>query len=433
MIGRAPLETPSGVRPPRKRALRATAGLATLLLAATALTMGPATAQQDDVEDAERLRRIEQELEAERDRAKALGEKANSLEAEVGDLQKELVNKGRSAQTLEDQLSAVETTLAKLQADEQLNLRDLDGRHDQMVRTLGALQRIALQPPELAFAVPGRPLDAVRSAMLLKVAVAEIDERAEYLRSQLDELRSLRSEIALRREELQKVARELEAETESLAALTKRKEEFYQKASRELDETLERAAKRAAEAENLRGLVERLEQEALAREQAAKQQEQAAGTESEESTIASLAKPLDIRPFPSAPESLVVPARGRLTLRYGDRSDSNAGATSKGIMVSTRAGAQVVAPYDGRIVYSGEFRGYGQLLIIEHGGRYHSLLAGVERLNAAVGQWVLAGEPVGVMGRPEDGKPELYYELRRTGQPINPLPWLANIDDKVQG
>ncbi len=432
MIGRPQHESLPGVPPRRRAGLRAGTAVAALLLAGAALAALPAAAQQDEAAESERLRQIEQELEADRNRAKELGEKANTLEAEVGDLQKELVNKGRSAQTLEDQLSAVETTLARLQSDEQLNLRDLESRHDQMVRTLSALQRIALQPPELAFAIPGRPLDAVRSAMLLKVAVAEIDERAEVLRNQLDELRSLRSEIALRREELQKVARSLEAETESLAALTKRKEEFYQKASRELDETLQRAAKRAAEAENLRGLVESLEQEALAREQAAKQ-EQEAGEAPQESTIAALAKPLDIRPFPSAPASLVVPARGRLTLRYGDRSTSNAGATSKGIMVSTRAGAQVVAPYDGRIVYSGEFRGYGQLLIIEHGGRYHSLLAGVERLNAAVGQWVLAGEPVGVMGRPQNGKPELYYELRRTGQPINPLPWLANIDDKVQG
>ena len=401
-----------------------------LLLAGTALNAEWAAAQQEDAAESERLRQIEEALEADRDRAKALGEETDSLEAEVGDLQKELVNKGRSAQTLEDQLSAVETTLARLESDEQLNLRDLESRHEQMVRTLSALQRIALQPPELAFAIPGRPLDAVRSAMLLKVAVAEIDERAEVLRNQLDELRGLRAEIALRREELQKVARSLEAETESLAALTKRKEELYQRASRELGETLERAAQRAAEAENLRGLVERLEQEARARAQAARQEREAGPGES---TIASLAKPLDIRPFPSAPASLVVPARGRLTLRYGDRSDSNPGATSKGILVSTRVGAQVVAPYDGRIVYSGEFRGYGQLLIIEHGGRYHSLLAGVERLNAAVGQWVLAGEPVGVMGRPQNGKPELYYELRRTGQPINPLPWLANIDDKVQG
>ncbi|MDJ0945721.1 MAG: peptidoglycan DD-metalloendopeptidase family protein [Kiloniellales bacterium] len=432
MVGVPQVERKPGFPRGKRRRFRAGTGLAALMLAGGALSAGPVAAQQENDEESARLRQIEQELEAERNRAKELGEKANSLEAEVGDLHKELVDKGRSAQTLEDQLSAVETTLARLQADEQLNLRDLEGRHDQMVRTLSALQRIALQPPELAFAVPGRPLDAVRSAMLLKVAVAEIDERAEVLRNQLDELRSLRSEIALRREELKKVARELEAETVSLAALTKRKEEFYQKASRELDETLQRAAKRAAEAENLRGLVERLEQESLARAQAARQDEDS-GAAPEPSTIAALAKPLDIRPFPSVQSSLVMPARGRLTLRYGERSDGNPGATSKGIMVSTRAGAQVVAPYDGRIVYSGEFRGYGQLLIIEHGGRYHSLLAGVERLNAAVGQWVLAGEPVGVMGRPQNGKPELYYELRRTGQPINPLPWLANIDDKVQG
>jgi septal ring factor EnvC (AmiA/AmiB activator) len=84
-------------------------------------------------------------------------------------------------------------------------------------------------------------------------------------------------------------------------------------------------------------------------------------------------------------------------------------------------------------VYAGQFRRYGQILIIEHGGRYHSLLAGLERIDAVVGQWVLAGEPVGVMGSPDGDRPELYFELRRTGQPINPLPWLVTTDNKVQG
>ena len=408
--------------------------LALGLTAALLLAGGPLAAQEPATGEAEneRLREVERALEEDRSRVKALDEQASSLEAEVGELQKELVDKGRNAQELEDQLSAVETTLARLEADEKAKLYDLEGRHEQLVRTLGALQRIAIQPPELALAVPGRPLDAVRSAMLLNVAVAKIDERAKLLRGQLDELRQLRGEIATRREELKAVALTLGSEQENLAGLAKRKEELYRKASRELDQTLERAANRAAEAENLRGLVERLEEESLAREEAAKKDVRS-GASQESSGVIALAKPLDIRPFPSDQQSLVVPARGRLSLRYGDRSESNPGTTSKGITVETRVGAQVVAPYDGRIVYSGEFRGYGQILIIEHSGRYHSLLAGVERLNAAVGQWVLAGEPVGVMGQPPTGKPELYFELRRTGQPINPLPWLANIDDKVQG
>ena len=413
-------------------ALRPSLGWAALLCLLLA-GVEPLRAQDpQDEEAARRLEEIERALEEEQIRAKALGEKATTLEAEVGQLQKELVDKGRRAQWLEEQLSEAEATIARLEADEKTKLAALSGRHEQMVRTLSALQRIALQPPELALAVPGTPLDAVRSAMLLKVAVAKIDERAQELRGQLDELRRLRSDIAKQREELQTVALSLGSEQDTLASLTSRKRELYEQASRELDQTLERAAEQAAEAQNLRGLVERLEEESLARAEAARQEEQA-GVAPENSTIAALAKPLDIRPFPETQASLVVPARGRITLRYGEKSNSSLGTTSKGITMTTRDGAQVVAPYDGRVVYSGEFRGYGQILIIEHGGRYHSLLAGVERLNAAVGQWVLAGEPVGVMGRPPSGKPELYYELRRTGQPINPLPWLANIDDKVQG
>ena len=86
-----------------------------------------------------------------------------------------------------------------------------------------------------------------------------------------------------------------------------------------------------------------------------------------------------------------------------------------------------------QVVYAVPFRRYGQILIIEHGGRYHTLLAGLDRIHAVVGQWLLAGEPVGVLGSPQSGHPELYFELRRAGQPNNPLPWLATTGDKVRG
>jgi len=108
-------------------------------------------------------------------------------------------------------------------------------------------------------------------------------------------------------------------------------------------------------------------------------------------------------------------------------------AFARGITIETRVGAQVVAPYDGKIAYAGTFRQYGRILIIDHGERYHTLLAGLDRIDAVVGQWVLAGEPLATMGDQQSGNPELYFELRRTGQPINPLPWLASTDDKVRG
>ncbi len=93
----------------------------------------------------------------------------------------------------------------------------------------------------------------------------------------------------------------------------------------------------------------------------------------------------------------------------------------------------MVSPHEGRVVFAGPFRRYGQLLIIEHGEGYYSLLAGLARIDGVIGQWILGGEPVGIMGRPGNGNPALYMELRRNGQPINPLPWLAARKGKVSG
>jgi septal ring factor EnvC (AmiA/AmiB activator) len=78
-------------------------------------------------------------------------------------------------------------------------------------------------------------------------------------------------------------------------------------------------------------------------------------------------------------------------------------------------------------------------LIIEHGGGYHTVLAGLDQVDAVVGQWLLAGEPVGVMGAGEGsgdaasagGRPKLYLELRRDGQPIDPVPWFGAADTKT--
>jgi septal ring factor EnvC (AmiA/AmiB activator) len=105
-------------------------------------------------------------------------------------------------------------------------------------------------------------------------------------------------------------------------------------------------------------------------------------------------------------------------------SHEGSGAASQGIAYETRAGAQVVAPYDGRVMFAGPFHAYGQILIIEHDGGYDSFVAGLDRLDVAVGQWVVAGEPVGAMPEGEE-QPRLYLELRHDGQPVNPLPWLA--------
>jgi septal ring factor EnvC (AmiA/AmiB activator) len=137
-----------------------------------------------------------------------------------------------------------------------------------------------------------------------------------------------------------------------------------------------------------------------------------------------------VLPFSAAKGRMPYPARGKVVARYGETNE--VGTINKGLVIATRGSAQVVAPYDGHVAFAGEFRGYGLLLIIEHGEGYHTLLAGMDRIDSTVGQRVVAGEPVGIMGGNE-ARPTLYVELRRNGQPVNPLPWLTARKDKVNG
>ena len=119
------------------------------------------------------------------------------------------------------------------------------------------------------------------------------------------------------------------------------------------------------------------------------------------------------------------------------------GGTQKGLSIAARPGAQITAPCDGWVVYAGAFRSYGQLLILNAGGGYHVLLAGMERISVDLGQFVLTGEPVAVMGggsqvsaavATRSKQPVLYVEFRKDGTPIDPSPWWAtNEGEKVRG
>jgi len=136
-------------------------------------------------------------------------------------------------------------------------------------------------------------------------------------------------------------------------------------------------------------------------------------------------------PRPPVKSSLPYPAHGDVIARYGAGKDG--GQKSLGASIRTRERAQVVAPRRGEVVFAGPFRGFGQLLILEHDGGYHSLLSGFSRIDAQVGQNVLAGEPVGVMGNVAESATILYIEIRQDRQPIDPIPWLLAGDRKVSG
>ena len=143
--------------------------------------------------------------------------------------------------------------------------------------------------------------------------------------------------------------------------------------------------------------------------------------------------------FSDASGRLPMPAQGRQVLGFSEKTQF--GGQSKGIVLETRQGAQVTSPCDGWIVYAGEFRSYGQLLIINAGGGYHVLLAGLSQIDVQPGQFVLAAEPVGTMSgwaqqaqpAATNNAPVLYVEFRKDGKPIDPDPWWVAGHRKVQG
>lgn len=423
----------------------------------------PVPAQENA--DGASLESIEKKAAERREQAQELESEARRLAQEVQAIKAESIAVAKRTQNLESELTQIEDTLATLEDERAAKAERLRARRNQLTTTLAALQRIAVLPPEALAVAPGSPLDAVRSGTLLQVAVPEIEQRAAQLKRELEELRQLRSEIEQQQASLRDTAKRLADERARLNTLLERKQTLRQQTAARSEEMTQQAEQFARQAESMRDLLDKLQAQAAAREEARQRRlaEQAPvpGTKpsapdsgesqraaAEQTQTASrtarikppdeqaarLSRPGDIRDFPGERSSLTMPARGRVVTQFGNRIQRAGGESeAKGIEIATRPSAQVVAPYDGQVVYAGPFRGYGRILIIEHGGRYHSLLAGLERVDAVVGQWVLAGEPLGVMGDSADRDPRLYVELRRTGQPINPLPWLAQTGDKVRG
>ncbi len=462
-----------------------------------AVSFQTAAAQSPD------LKNLERDLERSKANTEDLARKAEEVKLELRLLKGRMINVARKTLDLESELSAIEETIVSLVEEENAKSAALQRQRQQLGRTLGALQRIALLPPEALVAAPGSPLDAVRSATLLRVAVPALEQKADRLKRDLDELEHLRVRIERERVDVSAAGAELKKERRTLTALIDQKRRLQSQTGEQQTASERKMARLAREASDLRDLLRKIEresaeQERLAREAAEREQkrrlalqreqkqqlereqairdaevreqqrlaalaqrqnqgelesrlltkppeapklpepsagnqQQVASAGTRPAVTGNLSKPANIRSFPSvARNELLMPAHGRLSRRYGQQG-KNGSPASKGITIATREGAQVIAPFDGKVVYAGEFRGYGLILIIEHGKRYHTLLAGVERVDAVVGQWILAGEPIGVMTGDGVRKPELYLELRRNGQAINPLPWLAATGDKVRG
>jgi septal ring factor EnvC (AmiA/AmiB activator) len=398
-----------------------------------------AAARADDTPQ-QQLKSVQQQLEDSRTQAAEYARQAEALAAEIATLRANSIAAAKAAQEHEAALSALEDQLATLNTEEAQKAAELKRHRAAQQQLLMALERLARNPPEGLALTPGNPVDAMRSAVLMGAAVPPLEAEARRLSQEIDELAAVRRQIAADEARHRAERLGLEQQQTQLDAMIARKAVLQEEAQHGADESGQRQLQLAAQASDLRQLIEKLDEARREHDaEVARQREEAEQrAEAERRETEQLMAMQQKRPDGAAPSVIVTapppvipdPASGRLMRRFGENDDY--GIASKGLTFETRPGAQVVAPFDGRVLFAGPFKGYGQILIIEHGDGYHSLLAGLDRVEGTVGQWLVAGEPVGTMPRGEE-KPHLYLELRHDGQPINPLPWLATHDEKVSG
>jgi len=389
------------------------------LLVGALLIGGPTTSHAQSQEE---LKKLEHDIENSRSQEQKAARQAKSLRQETETLRAELIALSQSVQDRETTLTRLEDALRALQIEEkQVRLR-LEQRHGQSVETLMALQRLALNPPEAVIASPQDPADMVRSAILLRSVVPQIQAQANELRRDLEAYSEKRAALSEKQASLKRAGEDLDAERKRLKTRIAHKNALSAKLNRQRQQAQKKTLALSSKAKDLRNLLKEIEV-ARQREEEAQRAKAAAKKTAQDAEATTI-------PITHAKGKLARPASGAVVMKFGAKE--KLGGKHRGISIKTRRNAQLIAPYDGQVAFAGPFRGYKQLLIIDHGDGYHSLLTGMDRIDASVGQWLQRGEPVATMADTRT-PPPLYFELRKNGTPVNPLPWVRKQTAKAQG
>jgi len=405
-------------------------------------------------EDAAEMRRklAEKKRILEEIQAKKAGVKGQvaALDAERARLNELLINYGKRIQTSEDALNNLETRLESLRGKETKMRSSMQARRGAIAEMLGVLQRMGRNPPPIMATHPDDALKMVRSGMLMSNILPKFKRQADALRTEVDKLVLLKSDIREQSEKLRVQNAEMESDRRRMSELLNEKNQRILSHNTELQEIEKRAKEHSVSVASLDELIRRvdkdlkdaidfrgyekqqIEDEKLAQQKIGeKVAVELTPDEKKEKAFGNPGRIQPALPFEKVKHTLTLPAKGRVLRSFGEATQY--GTNSKGISISTRPNAQITSPTDGWIVYAGKFRSYGQLLIINAGGKYHILLAGLERIDVRTGQFVLAGEPIGNMAdkkmstksskKPVD--PVIYIEFRKDGRPIDSSPWWA--------
>jgi septal ring factor EnvC (AmiA/AmiB activator) len=420
---------------------------------ATAPLQTATTPQQAAAGTPDALQQRAQELEAARQQQKSAAELQAKLKAEIAAIgqdrskfNQQLIDIAAKVRGIENSIGDAEARLRLLDSREQQIRLALGSRRAEVVEVLAALQRAGRRTPPALLVTPEDALQSLRTAMMLGAVVPELRARADELTGNLNQLVGLRKNIASERDRLAANRDKLREDQTRLAALIEERQRKQSSMEKDIEAEGARAIALAKQVDSLQGLITKMEQDvrSAANAAASASAQGVPVTANGKPDLAALKNASRKSPaiaFASARGLFSFPVNGTKVRDFG--GSDGAGGIEKGISLATRAGAQVTTPCDGWVVYAGPFRSYGQLLILNAGGGYHVLIAGMERISVNIGQFVLTGEPVATMGTRSQvasifaanaSQPVLYVEFRKDGTPIDPGPWwAANEGEKVRG
>lgn len=349
-----------------------------------------------------------------------LQEESQKLERELTGLQKETVTLAATLRDKEKDLSALEETLRTMEKDYTARQREFSESEHRLSSVLQGMVRISRTPEGAVIALPGEYEKTLKTAKMLGITSNALQQKSQQLKEQIAEMDRLKSELETTRTTLTREKKTAEEAQNTLHTRLAERKKLQEKIFFEQRSESQRIADLSAKSKNLRELMASLEQSRPT-------YNRKKPIENNEFEVASLPDvtdaPPSLRSFSAAKGRVKAPVAGKLAHRFGDKKGAE--EAYKGVVIATRQGAQVTSPFDGEVVFTGPFLDYGKLIIIRHSDNFHTLLAGVEEIQCAPGQFLLEGEPIGAMNREDNSATSLYMELRQNGKPIDPAPWVS--------
>lgn len=391
-------------------------------LTVAALFAGGALAlAQSDVFDPQAIaaRERDQLLSAKQQSAEAMA-RSTRLEAQAAAASSEADRlKKRSAalaariQSAEADISAGEARVALVSRRLAARRARLAQQQQPLLELAASLQQLSRQPPVSVLAQPGSLTDMVHARAVIDAAMPVIERRTVGVRRELTLLQATRRQQAVALKALGASKAQLAQRRDALTRLENegrlRSRELMSSAQLEADRALGLGEK----ARDIVDLMDSLEADGAVRAELAQLAGPLPRPRNPEGSMTSAAPPAAAEAELTA-GAYRLPVVGRIVAGLGEVNES--GVRSRGVTIAARPGGQVVAPAPGRVGFAGDYRGYGKIVIIDHGGGWVSLLTGMIALSVGVGDTLDAGTPIGRAGSDDS---RITVELRRGGRPVD--------------